>query len=261
MSASSVVFVPHGSPMFALEPGAAGVALRGLAQQIGHPKAIVVLSPHWETDVPTVGLAEHPDTIYDFGGFDPRLYDIVYPVRGAPEIADHVVALLSAAGLPVAVDPRRGLDHGAWVPLRHMYPDATIPVVPISLQPRHGVAHAFYVGKALSQLRDYGILIVASGNITHNLTDWHRVRHSGQATPDYVREFADWVHAQILAGNTEALLNYRTRAASGALAHPEEEHLLPLFTALGAAGPSAKGLAFYRGISDHVIAMDGYRFH
>jgi 4,5-DOPA dioxygenase extradiol len=256
----SVLFVPHGSPMFALHPGAAGAAMTRVVAQLPKPRAIVVLSPHWETAVPTVGFATRPETIHDFGGFDPRLYEMHYPATGCPEVAAQVVTALQAAGLPVAQDAHRGLDHGAWIPLRQMFPDAHVPVVPLSVQSHLGPEHAYRVGQALAALAQQGILVLASGNITHNLRDFMQVRMQGGATPAYVQAFADWIHTHMTARDVPALLAYRQQA-TGQRAHPSEEHLLPLFTALGAAGDDAQAEAFFRGISDHVIAMDGYTFH
>ncbi len=256
----SVLFVPHGSPMFALHPGAAGAAMQQAVRQLPTPRAIVVISPHWETPVPTVGTASRLETIHDFGGFDPRLFEIQYPATGCPEAAEQVVAALAAAGLPVATDARRGLDHGAWVPLRQMFPDADVPIVPLSVQHHGGPQHAYRVGQALAPLAKQGFLIVASGNVTHNLRDWQLISMTAQPTPDYVQQFADWVHAQMTGQATEALLHYRQTQPAGSRAHPRDEHLLPLFTALGAAGEGAQAEAFYRGIYDHVIAMDGYVF-
>jgi 4,5-DOPA dioxygenase extradiol len=255
------LFVPHGSPMFALQPGAAGAAMSALVARMPTPRAIVVVSPHWETAVPTVGTATRLETIHDFGGFDPRLFEIQYPATGCPEAAQQVVAALQAAGLPVAQDAQRGLDHGAWVPLRQMFPDADVPVVPLSVQHHGGPQHAYRVGQALAPLAEQGFLIVGSGNVTHNLRDWQIVSMTGQPTPDYVQQFADWVHTQMTGGHAQALLNYRQTQAAGSRAHPRDEHLLPLFTALGAAGEGARPEAFFRGIYDHVIAMDGYAFH
>ena len=255
-----VLFVPHGSPMFALQPGPAGAAMSDVVARLCTPRAIVVISPHWETALPTVGTATRLETLHDFGGFDPRLFEIEYPATGSPEAAQQVVAALQAAGLPVATDATRGLDHGAWVPLRQMFPDAHVPVVPLSVQHHGGPQHAWRVGQALAPLAQQGFLIVASGNVTHNLRDWQIVSMTGQPTPDYVPQFADWVHAQMVGGHTEALLNYRQTQPAGVRAHPRDEHLLPLFTALGAAGEGALPEAFYRGIYDHVIAMDGYAF-
>ncbi len=260
-NARNVLFVPHGAPTFALSPGAAGAALAQVAQGFATPRAIVVLSPHWETDIPTVGTATQLETIYDFGGFDKRLYDIRYPATGCPEAAKLVAQALQAQGLPVQLDAVRGLDHGAWVPLRHMFPDADVPVVPLSIQTHGGPAHAYRVGRALESLAQHQILVVASGNVTHNLRDYGVARMSGGQTPGYVHSFADWVHARLLGHDLDALLDYRRVSADGARAHPSEDHFLPLFTALGAAGPQAQAEAFFRGVSDYVIAMDGYRFH
>jgi len=256
----SVLFVPHGSPMFALHPGAAGAAMKALVPHLGTPRAIVVVSPHWETAVPTVGFASRPETIHDFGGFDPRLYEMQYPAAGSPEVAAQVVSALNVAGLPSAQDAQRGLDHGAWIPLRQMFPDAQIPVVPLSVQSHLGPEHAYRVGQALAPLAAQNVLIMGSGNITHNLRDLMAVRMHGSATPDYVQAFADWVHTHLVERDVAGLMAYRQQL-SGQRAHPTDEHLLPLYTAWGAAGADAQPEAFFRGISDEVIAMDGYTFH
>ncbi len=245
--------------MFALHPGAAGAAMRQVAGQMGKPRAIVVVSPHWETAIPTVGFANQPETIHDFGGFDPRLYDMQYPAPGSPDVAAEVVQALQQAGLPVAQDPTRGLDHGAWIPLRQMFPEAGIPVVPLSVQSHLGPEHAYRVGQALSGLSQQGVWVIASGNITHNLRDFMRVSMQGGGTPAYVQTFADWIHDHLTQNDVPGLLAYRQQAA-GQSAHPTDEHLLPLFTAMGAAGEGAQAVPFFRGISDHVIAMDGYTF-
>ena len=257
----NVLFVPHGAPTFALQPGAAGAAMSALALTLGAPRAIVVLSPHWETAVPTVGTGTQLETIYDFGGFDPRLYEIRYPATGCPEAAQQVVAALQEHGFAVEQDAQRGLDHGAWIPLRQMFPDADIPVVPVSVQTHAGPEHAYRIGQALAALAQQNCLIVASGNVTHNLRDYMAVRMAGGQTPEYVQGFADWVHQHMVAHDVQSLLHYRQASPGGARAHPSEDHLLPLFTALGAAGPDARPAAFFRGISDYVIAMDGYAFH
>ena len=198
---------------------------------------------------------------HDFGGFDPRLYEIRYPATGCPEAAQQVVAALQAHGFAVEQDPQRGLDHGAWIPLRQMFPDADIPVVPVSVQTHAGPEHAYRIGQALAALAQQNFLIVASGNVTHNLRAYLAVRMAGGQTPEYVQGFADWVHQHMVAHDVQLLLNYRQASPGGARAHPSEDHLLPLFTALGAAGPDARPAAFFRGISDYVIAMDGYVFH
>jgi len=253
------LFVPHGAPTFALQPGAAGAALARRAATLPLPRAIVVVSPHWDTAVATVGSAERLETIHDFWGFPPELYALNYPASGCPEAAAEVAAALRAAGLAVDIDRNRGLDHGAWVPLRLMFPDAQIPVIPLSLQSRGGPQQAWQLGRALAPLVERGFLVVASGNITHNLRDFQRA-YAGGGTPAYVREFADWLDAQLAAGNRDALLDYRRRAPGAVQAQPTEEHLLPLFVALGAAGDDAQVERFHAGIDDYVLAMDAYQF-
>jgi 4,5-DOPA dioxygenase extradiol len=256
----NVLFVPHGAPTFALKPGAAGAAMSEVVQQLSPPRAIVVVSPHWDTRIPTVSMATHLETIHDFYGFPPALYELQYPATGCPELAHEVAAALRAAGLEVADDSQHGLDHGAWQPMRHMFPDADVPIVPLSMQSRGGPAHAFRVGQALAPLAEKNVWVMASGNITHNLGDWQVAASTHGQTPTYVNRFADWVQEKLQANDVGSLLNYRQHSADGRQAHPSEDHLLPLFVALGAAGEGAKPQAFYRGVSDYVIAMDGYAF-
>lgn len=250
------VFVSHGSPMLILEEHRPARAfLASLASVLPkRPKAIVAVSAHWETDVPAVSTTRKPSTIHDFYGFPPALYALSYGPPGAPELAEQVARLTGAAH-----DPHRGLDHGAWVPLRLMFPDAQIPVIPLSLQSRGGPQQAWQLGRALAPLVERGFLVVASGNITHNLRDFQRA-YAGGGTPAYVREFADWLDAQLAAGNRDALLDYRRRAPGAVQAQPTEEHLLPLFVALGAAGDDAQVERFHAGIDDYVLAMDAYQF-
>ena len=256
----NVLFVPHGAPTFALQPGAAGAAMTQLAQSFGAPRAIVVVSPHWDTRIPTVSLATQLETIHDFYGFPEELYQLQYPATGCPEVAKEVVQALQSAGFEVAQDSEHGLDHGAWQPLRQMFPDADVPIVPLSMQMHGGPAHAYRIGQALSALTEKNIWVIASGNITHNLRDWHMVASTNGQTPAYVQGFADWVEEKLKAHDAQALINYRQHSAQGRQAHPSEDHLLPLFVALGAAGHTAQAQAFYRGVSDYVIAMDGYAF-
>lgn len=254
------LYVPHGAPTFALRPGAAGAALSARSRQLPTPRAILVVSPHWDTAIPTVGYAERPETIHDFWGFPEALYALRYPATGCPEAARLVSAALQAAGLPVAADATRGLDHGAWVPLRMMFPEADIPVIPLSIQSSGDAAYHYQLGQALSGLPAQGILIVATGSITHNLRDYQLAAMNGGQTPAYVHEFARWIADQLAAGNTEALLDYRQRASEARRAHPGDEHLLPLYVALGAAGQTATAERFHAGIDDYVIAMDAYVF-
>lgn len=255
-----VLFVPHGAPTFALEPGAAGAALVRLAGHLPPPRAIVAVSAHWETAVPTVGTATQLETIHDFVGFPAELYAIRYPATGCPEAAREVAAALEAAGMPVRLDPLRGLDHGAWVPLRLMFPEADVPVIPLSIQPRDGTAGALALGRALAPLRQRGFLVIASGNVTHNLGDYALASRSGRDTPAYVRGFADWVSERIADRDVASLLAYRRLAPGAVRAHPTEEHLLPLYVALGAAGENFDAERVHAGIDSYVLAMDAYSF-
>ncbi|MBS1159274.1 MAG: Extradiol ring-cleavage dioxygenase, class enzyme, subunit [Proteobacteria bacterium] len=257
---TSTLFVPHGAPTFALRPGAAGAAMAAAAAALPLPRAIVVISAHWNTAVPTVGFAERPETIHDFWGFPDELYRLRYPATGCREASREVVAALEAAGLPVATDAGRGLDHGAWVPLRLMFPEADVPVIPLSIQSRGGPAQAYALGRALAPLAGRGFLVIASGNLTHNLGDYQLAARSNGQTPAYVRQFADWLAERLQARDLAALLDYRQQAPGAGQAHPSDEHLLPLFVALGAAGDTARAERFHAGIDDYVIAMDAYKF-
>ncbi|HEX6733407.1 MAG TPA: class III extradiol ring-cleavage dioxygenase [Azonexus sp.] len=255
------LFVPHGAPTFALRPGAAGAALAATAAALPLPRAIVIVSPHWETDVATVGSADRLETIHDFSGFPEALYHLRYPASGCREAADEVMTTLAAGGVPVREDARRGLDHGAWIPLRLMFPDAQVPVVPLSLPRQGGAQRAWLLGRALAPLTGRGFLVVASGNVTHNLRDYQLAgRLSGGQPPAYVREFPEWLAARLAARDLPALLDYRRQAPGALQAHPSDEHLLPLFVALGAAGDGATAHRFHAGTDDYVIAMDAYTF-
>ncbi len=254
------LFVPHGAPTFALRPGAAGAALARTAANLTQPRAIIVVSPHWMTPAPTVGLADRPRTIHDFGGFPDELYAIDYPASGCKEAANDVLARLRAAGFAADGDETRGLDHGAWLPLRLMFPEADVPVIPLSIQPRLGPAHHLAVGRALAPLAEKGFLIVASGNLTHNLADFQTAYRTGGPVPAYVREFADWIWRHLETVDLPALLDYRGRAPNAVRAHPTDDHLLPLYVALGAGKPGAPARRLHAGIDDYVIAMDAFAF-
>lgn len=253
------LFVPHGAPSFALHPGAAGAALAEMAERLPLPRAIVVVSAHWQTEVPTLGVlgGDSGTTQHDFDGFPQALYEIDYPARGAPAVAETLRAALAAAGFAARVTNGAGLDHGAWIPLRLMYPQAGIPVVPLSLLLGRDPAEHHALGRALAGLAGDGILLVASGNLTHNLRDY-RIAHGSKESPAYVAAFAEWIAARLAARDTGALLAYRALAPEAARAHPSEEHLLPLFVALGAAGNDWRSERLYSGIDDHVLAMDSF---
>ncbi|WP_295386358.1 class III extradiol ring-cleavage dioxygenase [uncultured Thiodictyon sp.] len=249
-----VLFVSHGAPDLLLDPGATGQRWSELGAALPRPSAILAVSAHWESAVPTVSRATAPQTIHDFGGFPRALYSLRYDAPGAPTLADRVAGLLGAAGIPVSVDPTRGLDHGAWAPLRLLYPAADIPVTQLAIQPQAGPRWHLRLGEALQPLREEGVLILASGAVTHNFA-WLTVG----ATQPYpaAAAFADWLADRLAAPGSENLIDYRRTAPQGAAAHPTEEHLLPLFVARGAGGPGAPQ-RFAPGFIDGGLAMDAY---
>jgi len=253
------LYISHGSPMTALQPGQVGLRLAELAADLPRPRAIVIASAHWLSDLPHVGAHPQPPTIHDFGGFPEALYQIRYPAPGDPVLAAQVLQRLQDAQLDAHLDVRRGLDHGAWVPLRLLFPDASIPVVPISLQPQRGPVHQLALGRALAPLRDEGVLLIGSGSITHNLHDFGTYQ-DGKEAP-YVRPFIGWVEQRLAASDVDALLDYRRQAPYAARAHPTDEHLQPLHFAMGAAGTGALGARrLDAGIDAGMLAMDIYRF-
>ena len=261
MTRFPTIFVSHGSPMLALQDSPARRFLQGLGQSLPRPQAIAVVSAHWETrGAPAVSLATQPETIHDFDGFPQALFDMQYPAPGAPGVAERAAALFTAAGFPVGTSANRGLDHGAWVPLKLMYPDADIPVVQISIV--HGASPAMHrqLGAALQALREEGVLVLASGSLTHNLYEF-RGQPVDAPAPAWVSDFESWMREKLVANDHDALLDYRTLAPMAEKNHPTEEHLLPLYVALGAAGPAAKAELLHTSVEHGVLAMDAYAFN
>ena len=252
------IFVSHGSPMHALDPGAVGVAWRALAQALPRPRAILAVSAHWDTDQPALTGAANPETIHDFYGFPEPLYRLRYPAPGSGDLAGHARSLLADVGIAAAIDGQRGLDHGAWSILLHMFPAAEIPVVQLSLQTALGPRHHYQVGRALAPLAAEGVLLIGSGQMTHNLREWGR-SFDGKPAP-YVLEFQAWVYDRIMARDHEAVLDYFRGAPHAARAHPSDEHFMPLFFILGAAGAGARPLRTYDAVEGAVLAMDVYTF-
>ena len=258
MAALPSVFISHGSPMHALQPGAAGEAWKALGRRLPRPRAILISSAHWEPNLPMLTGNAKPQTIHDFYNFPESLYRLRYPAPGAPQVAQRAQALLKNAGFGASIDGCRGLDHGAWSPLLYAYPQADVPVVQISVQPALGPGHHLQLGKALRPLAEENILIVGSGHMTHNLRDWSR----GAGKPElYAREFQEWVKEKLENKELDELIEYRTRSPHGARAHPTDEHFLPLFFALGASGEKAKPERVYDAIDSGVLAMDAYVFN
>lgn len=250
------LFISHGSPMLALEPGASGPALARLAAELPRPRAILVVSAHWESTALHVTSAAQPETWHDFGGFPPQLYQVQYPAPGHPQFAAQIVQLLDAAGLPAQPDPARPFDHGAWVPLSLMYPAADIPLVQLSLPSRQGPELQTRIGRALAGLRQQGVLLIGSGSITHNLgeLDWHA---DPEVIEPWAQDFRDWMVARLAEDDEAALHDYRQRAPAAARNHPSDEHLLPLFFARGAGG---RFRVEHSGFTLGALGMDIYSF-
>jgi 4,5-DOPA dioxygenase extradiol len=260
------LFVSHGLPMCALRTSPVAGPWAALARDLPRPRALLVVSAHWETELPMVGTAEKPETLHDFGGFPPALERIRYPAPGAPELARTALNLLAAAGLAASANGCRGLDHGAWVPLLHMFPQANIPVFEVSIQPSLGAPHHLRLGAALAPLASQGVLIVGSGSITHNLGDWsrfvqqHGLKVEPQAGLPYVEQFRGAIEAALDSGDHELLANYRELAPEAARAHPTEDHFLPLLVAFAAAGDRPQVERIDLGVDGGAIAMDAFVF-
>ncbi len=257
MSRLPTLFVSHGAPSFALDPGRAGPALTALGRALLRPQAVLVVSPHWMTPAPRVGVSSRPATIHDFGGFAPELYRLNYPAPGHAALAQRAVELLNAAGLPARADEGRGLDHGAWVPLMHLYPDADIPVFQVSLPARLDAESAWAYGQALAPLADEGVLIVGSGSLTHNLYEF-RSGHGREEA--YAAEFAAWVREAVEQGDAERLRRTLDDAPHAQRAHPTTEHFWPLLVAAGAADLTQPVHVVEGGIVHGVLSMDSYAF-
>ena len=252
-------FVSHGSPTLLLEEGAAHHFLKGFSAMLPKPKAILCVSAHWETRDPAVSTAAQPATIHDFGNFAEELFSMTYPAPGAPELAEQTAQLLEDAGYDVSVSHHRGLDHGAWVPLKLVYPAADIPVTQLSVQSQHGPQYHYELGQVLRPLRNDGVLILGSGAVTHNLERLFSAPLDHDAeVPGWVNDFADWVATAVQESRTEDLLNYRKMAPYGRENHPSEEHLLPLFVSLGAADGAAKARRVHASHTYGLLAMDAY---
>lgn len=241
--------------MLMLEPGRTGPAWRALAQRLPRPRAILAVSAHWNTRVPAVSASPQPETIHDFHGFPPPLYELAYPAPGAPELAAEVAERVPG----IHVDRERGLDHGAWSPLSAMYPAADIPAIQLAVMPQASAEDHYRLGRMLRPLTRRGVLVLASGGLTHNLRDIVGDAADGEVLP-YVGEFRDWFARALERRDLPALFDWRRQAPHAARAHPSPEHLLPLYVALGAAGDDAETHAAHRDSQLGALALDAFVF-
>ena len=257
MPRQPTLFISHGAPTYALAPGVAGAQLTALGRTLARPEAVLVVSPHWTTPEAQVGAVSRPKTIHDFGGFAPALYDLDYPANGHPLVAANVRDLLNAKGWAAALDERRGLDHGAWVPLRHLFPEANVPVLQLSMPARLDAASAFDFGQVLSALADEGVLIVGSGSLTHNLYEF---RSANDVEPAYAKEFVSWVRDAVITQDYDRLQKALELAPHASRAHPTAEHFLPLLIAAGASDSDGAVGVLVGGFTHGVLSMESYVF-
>lgn len=265
------IFVSHGSPMIALEPGAAGAFMRRLGPAIdatfGRPRAIVALSAHGlaqsSANGPALLAAARHKAVYDFGGFDPKLFTLRYDAPGAPALATQVQALLRQAGIGARSVSEGGLDHGLWTPLRYLYPAADIPVLPLAWVPTQSPAEQFALGQALAPLARDGVLVMGSGSITHNLRRVFAGGLGARAEQPEIAEsaaFRHWMLERSAARDWAALFAYRERAPHALDMHPSDEHLLPWYIAAGAGGREHAPLRLHESVTYGALGMDAYAF-
>ncbi|WP_374643143.1 class III extradiol ring-cleavage dioxygenase [Tabrizicola sp.] len=249
------LFIAHGAPDLPYSDTPARAFTESLGASFPGLRAILVVSAHWEAARPTIGTAAAPETIHDFGGFDDRLFSLTYPARTDEVVIAEVSAALAAAGIAHDADPRRGYDHGVWIPLLLAFPKADVPVIQLSLRRGGSAAEHLALGRALAPLRDRGVLIVGSGATVHNL---RAIAREGTPAPGWARDFDDRVVAAVEAGDTAALLQFPMAMEGARTAHPTPEHFMPLFVAMGAGG--GKGRALHRSFSWGSIGMTSLAF-
>jgi len=255
------LFVSHGAPTLALETGLpAYTFLAGLGKRYPGISAVLCISAHWNTPRPAVNVVTKPATIHDFSGFPGELYGIAYPAPGSLDLAQRVVGLVEAAGLPCDTDTGRGLDHGAWILMMLMCPDAEIPVVQLSIQGHLDPARHLALGKAIAPLRHEGVLVIGSGGAVHPLGDSTLALAEGIPTDRRAIAFNEWLNHVVTSGDSESLIHYRELAPSAIHAQPYPDHFMPLIVALGAAGPGARGTVIHQSWYWGNLGMGAYEF-
>ena len=261
-----VLFVSHGAPTFALQPGIAGAHLTALGRALNKPEAVLVVSPHWRSQHLRIAGTTQPQTIHDFAGFPDELYNLRYPAPGAPAFAELTIRLLQAAGYKAELDMQQGLDHGAWIPLQYLFPQAVVPVFQVSMPHDLSSLSALALGHSLASLADEGVLIIGSGSLTHNLYEFQmNETFTGQGgevqtAPAYVDEFVSWVRKQVISGKHDQLVRALVIAPHATRTHPSPEHFLPLLVAAGAAGQAAHVTVLNGGVTHKILSMESYAF-
>ncbi len=266
MNTLPALFLSHGSPMLALEPGPTGPFLQRLGASItttfGRPRAILAVSAHNLAREPVLLAGAQHQAVYDFGGFPDELYRLRYDVAGAPELATQVKQLLDAAGWPVHRAEQGGLDHGIWTMLRFMVPEADIPVLPLAWVPTMPPAQQFALGEALASLRQQGVLVMGTGSITHNLSRLFGAQRPALDAPETADSaaFRRWMHERSSERDWDALFAYRQQAPHAQAMHPTDEHLLPWYVAAGAGGRETAPVRLHEAVTYGNLGMDAYAF-
>jgi len=254
------LFLSHGSPMMAMDNSQTTQFFRQLGQHLPQPKAIVIFSAHYDRRGPVTITSGHTlGTIHDFYGFPQPLYDIDYSAKGAPELAEKAAKLLQDAGISAQLDPKQGLDHGAWIPMLYMYPDKNIPIIQVSINSAMDAIYNFEIGRWLRPLREEGVLFVGSGGISHNLREIFSPRPDPQRV-EKVNQFTAWVSEQLAAGNVSALLDYLHLAPHASFNHPTPDHYMPLPCILGTSYDDEIGEVLHRAMDLEILALDAYGF-
>ncbi|MCL6662266.1 DODA-type extradiol aromatic ring-opening family dioxygenase [Paenibacillus amylolyticus] len=251
------LFIAHGAPSLALEENVYTEFLQKLGQELPKPKAIVLFSAHWESTTQLVSSVANYETIYDFGGFQPELYQIKYPAQGQAETTAEVERLFAEAGIPVQTDDVRGLDHGAWVVLRLLYPDADIPVIALSVNRYLTGEQQYQVGQALASLGEQDILVIGSGGTVHNL---RRLNWESNGVDPWASEFDNWLHDKLVSWDTESLFSYDTLAPSAQAAVPTPEHFVPLLLAMGAGHQDKQASLLFKAYQYGNLSLSCWKF-
>ncbi|MFC2993868.1 DODA-type extradiol aromatic ring-opening family dioxygenase [Acinetobacter sichuanensis] len=249
------LFISHGSPMLALDPEQVGPALQRLSLNLPQPQAIIIMSAHWESEALEVSTAVRPETWHDFRGFPQELYEIRYPAAGHPELAEEILHLLAEAHIPAHANSTRPRDHGVWMPLLHMYPEANIPVVEISLPMNMSAEQIYQIGQVLAPLREKQILLIGSGSITHNLRElsWNG---DNSNVPTWASTFRNYVVSKLTHSDYGAVLDWQ-QIPFVQKNHPTLEHFAPLFFAMGTG---TRFSVVHSSFSMGALGMDLYRF-
>jgi len=239
------LFIAHGAPLLAVENNEYTQFLTQLGKTLPRPKAIILFSAHWESSMQRVSEVDTYETIYDFGGFDPELYRIKYPAQGNQQISQEIKELFTKNGVPFEVEKQRGLDHGAWVVLRLLYPNADVPVISMSVNSNLKPEEQYQIGKSLAALRADDVLIIASGGTVHNL---RAVKWADNEIDQWAVDFDNWLADHLTKWDLDSLFKYDSLAPNAEYAVPRygNEHFIPIFYALGAADDSRKATLLHR---------------